>query len=181
VRPGTWIILIVFAFPSFPVTAASAPEHRCGAADMNQRGDHVMGFDHTRTTHHFRLLPDGGAIEVTVNDPADSENRTMIQSHLSHIARMFAEEDFQAPMLIHGTQPPGADVMTQLKSEITYRFEPLQTGGRVRITTKNAQALEAIHAFLKFQIREHETGDPLEVGGAPPASKKEAPPKSGGA
>jgi len=170
VRPGTWIILIVFAFPSFPVTAASAPEHRCGAADMNQRGDHVMGFDHTRTTHHFRLLPDGGAIEVTVNDPADSENRTMIQSHLSHIARMFAEGNFQAPMLIHGTQPPGADVMTQLK-----------TGGRVRITTKNAEALDAIHAFLKFQIPQHETGDPLEVGGAPPASKKEAPPKSGGA
>ena len=170
-RLGPWIILIVSAFLSFPV----------GAADMNQRGDHVMGFDHTRTTHHFRLLPDGGAIEVTVNDPADSENRTMIQSHLSHIARMFAEEDFQAPMLIHGTQPPGADVMTHLKSEITYRFEPLETGGRVRITTKNAEALDAIHAFLKFQIREHETGDPLEVEGAPPASKKEARRKSGGA
>ena len=118
---------------------------------------------------------------MTVNDPADSENRTMIQSHLSDIARMFAEGNFQAPMLIHGTQPPGADVMTQLKSEITYRFEPLQTGGRVRITTKNAEALDAIHAFLKFQIREHETGDPLEVGDAPPASKKEAPRKSGGA
>ena len=22
---------------------------------MNERGDHVMGFDHTKTTHHFRL------------------------------------------------------------------------------------------------------------------------------
>ena len=27
---------------------------------MNERGDHVMGFDHTKTTHHFRLLADGG-------------------------------------------------------------------------------------------------------------------------
>ena len=26
---------------------------------MNQRGDHVMGFDHTKTTHHFLLLADG--------------------------------------------------------------------------------------------------------------------------
>ena len=24
--------------------------------EMNKRGDHVMGFDHTKTTHHFRLL-----------------------------------------------------------------------------------------------------------------------------
>ena len=31
---------------------------------MNERGDHVMGFDHTKTTHHFRLLADGGSIEV---------------------------------------------------------------------------------------------------------------------
>ena len=22
--------------------------------EMNKRGDHVMGFDHTKTTHHFR-------------------------------------------------------------------------------------------------------------------------------
>jgi hypothetical protein len=28
---------------------------------MNERGDHVMGFDHTKTTHHFRLLSDGGS------------------------------------------------------------------------------------------------------------------------
>ena len=170
-RLGTWIILIVFAVPSSQVRAGSGPEHGCESADMNQRGDHVMGFSHARTTHHFRLLSDGGAIEVTVNDPADTESRTMIQSHLSHIAGMFAEGNFQAPMLIHGTQPPGADVMTRLKSEITYRFEPLETGGRVRITTKNAEALDAIHAFLKFQIREHETGDPLKAGGAPPVPK----------
>jgi len=128
-----------------------------------------MGFDHARTTHHFRLLPDGGAIEVTANDPADTESRTMIQKHLSHIARMFAEGNFQAPMLIHATDPPGADVMTRLKGEIVYRFEPLETGGRVRITTKNAKALDAVHEFLRFQIREHETGDPLEVGRMSPA------------
>lgn len=28
----------------------------------------IKGFPHDQTTHHFRLLPDGGAIEVTVND-----------------------------------------------------------------------------------------------------------------
>lgn len=59
--------------------------------------------------------------------------------------------------------------MTRLKCEITYRFEPLENGGRVRIATKLAAALEAIHAFLRFQIQEHETGDPLEVKEAPPA------------
>ena len=33
-------------------------------ADVNQRGDHAMGFAHEKTTHHFRLYPDGGAIVI---------------------------------------------------------------------------------------------------------------------
>jgi hypothetical protein len=31
-----------------------------------------MGFSHDKTTHHFRLYPDGGAIEVTADDPNDN-------------------------------------------------------------------------------------------------------------
>ncbi|PYR73529.1 MAG: hypothetical protein DMF86_20265 [Acidobacteria bacterium] len=36
--------------------------------------------------------------------------------------------------------------------------------GRVRITTKDARALEAVHAFLRYQIKEHRTGDPMAAG-----------------
>ena len=39
---------------------------------MNKRGDHVMGFDHTRTTHHFLLQESGGSIEVTATAPTMS-------------------------------------------------------------------------------------------------------------
>jgi len=34
----------------------------------------------------------------------------------------------------------------------------------VRITTKDARALEAVHAFLRYQIKEHRTGDPMAAG-----------------
>ncbi|SPE25161.1 conserved exported hypothetical protein [Candidatus Sulfopaludibacter sp. SbA3] len=44
-------------------------------AEMNNRGDRVMGFSHEKTTHHFRLYADGGAIEVTANDPRDTASR----------------------------------------------------------------------------------------------------------
>jgi hypothetical protein len=33
-------------------------------AGVNARGDQGMGFNHEKTTHHFHLLPDGGAIEI---------------------------------------------------------------------------------------------------------------------
>jgi hypothetical protein len=131
---------------------------------MNERGDHVMGFDHLKTTHHFRLLADGGAIEVEANSPQDLDSRDQIRMHLGHIAKMFAEGNFNAPMLIHDQTPPGIPLMKKLKSDIQYNFEETAQGARVRISTRNAEALNAIHEFLKFQIKEHKTGDSLEVG-----------------
>lgn len=130
---------------------------------VDKRGDHVMGFSHERTTHHFRLYADGGAIEVTANDPKDTGSRDQIRLHLSHIAEMFGAGNFQAPMLIHDQVPPGVPALQRLKSEVTYRFEEITTGGRVRIATKNRDALSAAHEFLRFQIPDHHTGDGLDV------------------
>lgn len=138
----------------------SHDEHLDG---VNSRGDHAMGFSHTKTTHHFRLSREGGAIEVTANDPNDAESRDQIKSHLEHISRLFAEGDFTKPMFTHGQTPPGAEVMARLKSEIAYEYEGTERGGRVRIITKNADALAAIHDFLRFQIKDHQTGDSLTV------------------
>ena len=44
---------------------------------------------------------------------------------------------------------------------------PIEYGGRVLISTRNAGGLVAIHEFLRFQITDHKTGDPLEVVNAP--------------
>ncbi len=143
--------------------ALQASDHSKHMAEMNERGDRVMGFDQAKTTHHFRLLEDGGTIEVGANDPKDAMSRDQIRHHLEEIARSFSEGRFEAPMEIHHQVPPGATVMQDLKSAIGYRFEPTDVGGRVRITTTDARALKAIHDFLRFQIEEHQTGDPLST------------------
>ena len=128
-------------------------------AAVNQRGDHVMGFSHDKTTHHFRLYSDGGVIEADANDPQDTQSRDQIQMHLGHIAKMFAAGDFNAPMLIHDRVPLGVPVMQERKAEITYQFSKTERGGKVRITSKNSDAIKAIHEFLRFQIDDHQTGD----------------------
>jgi hypothetical protein len=130
---------------------------------MMKRGDRAMGFSHEKTTHHFRLLRDGGAIEVAANDPKDTASRDEIRQHLSHITQMFAAGNFNVPMLIHSTTPPGVPTMKELRDQIHYVFQETDSGGRVRINTTNPQALEAVHAFLRFQIKEHETGDTTEA------------------
>jgi len=129
--------------------------------DATSRGDHAMGFDAAKTTHHFLQNSAGGTIQVTVNDPADTASRDAIQHHLQHIAKAFSESDFDIPMLVHDQVPPGVTVMKRLKSEISYQYVAGDRGGSVEISTKNPEALAAIHDFLRFQIREHHTGDKL--------------------
>jgi hypothetical protein len=135
------------------------PDH---AAGVDDRGDKGMGFSHTKTTHHFRLTADGGAIEVTANDANDQVSRDQIRGHLAHIATLFGQGNFEIPMFVHAQKPPGAEVMAKMKSGIVYRYEEMETGGRVRISTSDPQALQAIHDFLRFQITEHRTGDSME-------------------
>ena len=149
--------------------ASAALAQDCHHAKVAERGDHVMGFDHAKTSHHFLLSPAGGSIEVSANDPADTASRDAIRGHLEHIASMFSEGNFDAPMLIHDQVPPGVPAMKRKKALIAWKFEETETGGRVRITSKDAEALAAIHEFLRFQIEDHQTGDPTEIpGGANP-------------
>ena len=156
--------LIAIGCAAALVASAHAGEPDSGhARGVAMRGDHAMGFSHMKTTHHFLLLPDGGVIEVTANDRADTVSRAAIRMHLAHIAIMFAAADFSVPMLIHDRVPPGVAELQRLKGKVRYAYEPLERGGQVLISTRNAGALMAIHDFLRFQIADHKTGDPLEV------------------
>jgi hypothetical protein len=120
-----------------------------------------MGFSHETTTHHFRLYESGGAIEVTAKDPNDSKGRDQIRMHLAHITKMFSAGDFDLPMFIHDTNPPGAATMSRLREQIEYRLKETPQGATIRISSKNQEAVEAIHQFLRFQINDHKTGDPV--------------------
>jgi hypothetical protein len=139
-----------------------------GAADSHhaavlEHGDEGMGLSHGKTTHHFRMATDGGAIEVTANDASDKSSLAAIRSHLSSITAMFGDGDFSTPRFVHDSVPPGATTMKLLKSKIKYQYEEIASGGRVRMESSDPVAIAAIHDFLGFQISEHQTGDPIEV------------------
>jgi hypothetical protein len=155
-----------------PLLAQEAPppcplhaEHQKEAASLDQRGDATMGFEHARTTHHFLLQEDGGIIQVEANDAEDAASVAKIRSHLAEVARSFATGDFTMPGEIHGRVLPGVPEMTRLAKVIRYGYEDVERGGRVRVTTENPEARAAVYAFLKEQIADHRTDDPLEVSG----------------
>lgn len=171
----TMLLIVSLAIPALacgqstttcPMLAQHQQADNPHAAGVDSRGDQAMGFSHEKSSHHFRLYPDGGAIEIQTNAPDDTATRDQIRMHLAHIAQMFAAGDFEVPMFIHDTVPPGASTMKSKRGVIAYAFEPTPDGGRIRITTADTEALEAIHQFLAFQIQDHRTGDSGSV--APP-------------
>ena len=132
--------LLMLAMATLAISYAQQPKKSSNSntsdmADeqMNKRGDHVMGFDHTKTTHHFLLQEEGGSIEVTANSSDDVESSSQIRMHLKHIATMFAEGNFNAPMLIHEQTPSGVPVMQKSKGDIKYNFEEIDRGAAVQI------------------------------------------------
>jgi hypothetical protein len=144
----------------FTAGGAAQDHHARGA----QRGEAVMGFDQDRTAHRFTLFSDGGSIAVDVRDASDTRNRDAIRAHLPHIATMFGEGNFDAPMLVHdAADVPGTRVMAARRKVIRYRYVETPGGGRLDIFTTDSAALAAVHAFLKYQIAEHKTGDSMAV------------------
>src|SRR5207248_674323 len=96
--------------------------------------------------------PDGGAIEMTANDPA---HVGAVRRQVANIVAMFGQGKFEVPAVTRGRNPPGADRMSQLKGDISYAAENLPAGGRVRITTANSEARKASAFLTSFAASGH--------------------------
>src|ERR1700733_3979480 len=141
------------------VLAAAQAFSQDHQAMVNEHGDHVMGFSHEKTTHHFELSYDGGAIDVRANDVKDTASRDQIRGHFHPIVQMFAAGNFKVPMLVHSVDVPGSATMSRLKDQLHWDLQETPRGAKINIVADNKEALDAVHEFLRFQIEDHQTGD----------------------
>jgi hypothetical protein len=84
--------------------------------------------------------------------------------HLRAIAAEFSSGNFAKPFMTHGEMLQGVTTMQARKNTLNVTYEDRSDGGMVRISTTDANTRQAVHDFLRYQIREHTTGDPLTVG-----------------
>jgi hypothetical protein len=153
-------LILALGACSSPRTGAAptAERHPDSAfAALQARGGTAMGVDQYTSTHRFDDLPDGGRIELQ-RDVDDAEGIATIRAHLAGIAAAFARGDFGTPAMVHGTEVPGSAVMAARAGAIRYEYRSLPRGGEVRITTRDPEALRAVHAFLAFQRSDHRAG-----------------------
>src|SRR5262245_16942354 len=140
----------------------NCPMHSSHQAQVDGRHHEATGVPTEATEHHFILAPDGGSIRLGVKDPRQAAARDKIRAHLRGIAQAFAAGDFTLPMQIHGQVPPGVETLKARRSALSYAYSDSLEGGVVTIRTADSQARAAVHEFLRFQIRDHATADPLE-------------------
>jgi hypothetical protein len=126
-------------------------------AALQQRGETAMGVNQYTSQHVFESLPTGGRI-VLQRKESDSVGEAAIRAHMRTIASAFTSGDFAVPGFVHAmSDVPGTAVMKQLKTEITYTPRDLPGGAEVVISTRNPNAVSAIHDFLAFQRMDHRT------------------------
>jgi hypothetical protein len=137
--------------------------HKARAEQVDHSHEGATGIGNAASAHHFVLEKNGGSIRLEASDANDTASRDGVREHLQAITRAFAAGDFRTPTRIHGAAPPGVDVLKERKASLRYSYAPSERGGVVRITTTDPIALAAVHAFLRFQIADHGTGDPTDV------------------
>jgi len=140
--------------------ACSAPRDARVSADsafatLQQRGETAMGVNQYTSQHVFEPLPDGGRIVLQRKDD-DSVGTATIRAHMRTIAVAFSKGDFALPGFVHAmSDVPGTQQMTKLRSDISYTARDLPRGGEVVLSSKNPEAVKAIHDFLAFQRMDH--------------------------
>ena len=123
--------------------------------DVAVKGSSVMPFDLAETTHTFTDRTDGGVQTVTANDPADSRNIKLIQSHLREEQAKFARGEFTDPAAIHGADMPGLADLKAGAARIRVRYTPLADGARLTYATTEPRLVAALHAWFAAQTMDH--------------------------
>ena len=156
----TGIVLLTSARAAFAQHKHTPARPDSAFQALQERGKRVMGVDQYTSSHQFGSLPNGGRIALQ-RDVDDSVGVRVIRAHLRDVAVRFTAGDFSLSQAVHATREmPGVQAMREAGGAIRYTYRELPRGGEVRLTSSDAHAVRAIHAFLEFQRGDHRTGAP---------------------
>jgi hypothetical protein len=123
--------------------------------EVAARGAQVMPFDLDGTTHTFRPTRTGGVQTVTVDDPRDDHDRTLVRDHLRSEAERFARGDLGDQAEIHGHDMPGLATIEAHAADIRVAYGDVPDGGRITYTTDDPELVAAIHDWFDAQLSDH--------------------------
>jgi hypothetical protein len=154
---GVFLVLSALASVGWSQSASATPSDN----DLNSRFSKALGTDASRIVQHYYLVKNGGVIEFTAKDPNDTTTISALQKYIDTQKDLFEKGKNDPDADVHGKVPDGVPILRKLRNEITFFAVKNDDGAALRMFSVNHQARQAIQNFLKFQINEHKTGDPL--------------------
>ncbi|MGR8931602.1 MAG: aspartate carbamoyltransferase, partial [Gammaproteobacteria bacterium] len=95
-------------------------------------------------------------MQIVAKSANDSQQIILMRQYLRQTAEEYSKGDFSSTERFHGTDMPGLAQMKGAKrNEITYEYRALPDGGQIVFSTKEPRLLDALHAWIDAQIREH--------------------------
>jgi len=99
-------------------------------------------------------------------DPSDADTRKAVRGYVQRVSQLMVLGDLTRLREQFGEGVPGLERIAearQRKATITVRSSTPDEGSEIVFTTADPLALEGLHAFLRFQIADLNTGDSTEV------------------
>jgi hypothetical protein len=153
--PNAYLLLLCALALDACRQSAPAGSGDSAFAQVQRRGESVMGVDQYTSKHVFEDLPDGGRIVLDRDDPSDTASIRTIRAHMRDIEASFRGGNFTAPGLVHAREVPGTRVLADRAAVIAYRTIERPRGAELRIVTADPAAITAVHEFLAFQRSDH--------------------------
>jgi len=136
---------------------AKAQESDAGKHPANNTEAHQsLPYAVDQALEVFAKTANGGIMQIVAKSTNDSQQIKLMQQYLHQTAEEYKKGDFSSTERFHGTAMPGLAQMKAAKAgEIKYQYKALNNGGQIVFSTEDAQLLNALHAWVDAQIKEH--------------------------
>jgi hypothetical protein len=144
--------LLVLFSATAQAQESDAGKHAANSTDAHQSLPYAVD----QALEGFAKTADGGIMQIIAKSADDAQQITRMQQYLRQTAEEYKKGDFSYTERFHGTNMPGLAQMKAAKAgEIKYQYKALNNGGQIVFSTEDPQLLNALHAWIDAQIKEH--------------------------
>lgn len=144
--------LLVSFFATAQAQEPDAGKHASNSADAHQ----LLPYSVERALEGFAKTANGGIMQIIAKSADDAQQIKPMQQYLRQTAEEYGKGDFSSTERFHGAHMPGLAQMKAAKAgAIKYQYKALNNGGQIVFSTEDPQLLNALHAWIDQQIKEH--------------------------
>ena len=142
------VIVVLTVGAGLGAAGCSGSDPSSAPSDPASRAATVMGVRRDLVHYRIDLLPDGGALTVTVDDPFAAQEIGRIGDYLHTQQRRLGAGDVTGLRALLGPDTPGLEALAAAPEALKRGYVELPDGGRIEIRSDRPAQVTAIHQLL---------------------------------